>query len=119
MIKKVGCPPPITDVCPEPEEEVVEPGKKADKAQASLKKKPQPKCKNKPEKPKSKAVSVGPADGTYCAGSFRDTFQKYVAGKKAEGLSYKEAAQSWKESDVRAKLLANLSTSELKKRRFV
>ena len=114
VIQKIGCPPPIKDVCPEPEEEEVAPVKmKTEKAPVKKK------AAQNAKKSESNDASPGSAKGTYCAGKFRETYRKYVSGKVAEGLKLREAQRSWKESDVRSQLLSALPQSELKKRKFI
>lgn len=60
-----------------------------------------------------------PADGVDQAGKFNDIRKEYIAGKRKEGMSFKEASDSWMSCSQRSDLLSNMSFAELKKRRFV
>lgn len=56
---------------------------------------------------------------SYQAGTFRALYDSFLKEEKSKGVSHKEAMDLWKKSKVREELLATLSESERKKRRFV
>ena len=54
----------------------------------------------------------------YSAGSFQEEMRNYVKEQVEAGQSHRDAQASWRASSRRAELLAGLSESELKRRRF-
>ncbi|CAK9006842.1 unnamed protein product [Durusdinium trenchii] len=62
-----------------------------------------------PQPKKKKDLTTGP---------LYNAFQTYMAAQKEQGMSHKEALQSWMSSMEREKLLFGMSEAELKRRRF-
>ena len=80
-------------------------------------KKKEKEAKNKMEKePKSKKVS---AVSLYKPGEYKQARLDYMSDLKEQGWSHAEAIAEWNASTERADLLAGLSQSELKRRRFI
>ena len=55
----------------------------------------------------------------YVPGKFGLARKEFIAKEKAAGVNYKDANAKWMLSNERASLLENMSTAELKKRRFI
>ena len=58
-------------------------------------------------------------EATYEAKKFNAARLNFIKDRRAEGCSHKEANELWKGSEVRGSYLANMSFSELKRRRFI
>ena len=56
---------------------------------------------------------------TYEAKKFNAARLKFIKDRRSEGRSFKDANEDWKGSEVRSSYLANMSFSELKRRRFI
>ena len=81
------------------------------------------KTKKRPTKQKQacenqdkKAVDPG---SLYKAGDCKQQRLKYIQRRRDVGWTFKEAADAWNESSRKAMLLAGMSKSELKRRRFI
>ena len=106
-LQQVGCPPPIEDICEEPEECEVE---------------------EKAKQPKQKKIKMSPKKSSsvcaYKAGEFKELFGEFVKGKKQEGFSHRDALLQWGKSDVRGRICLSLkrkrenSSSRVAKARF-
>ena len=97
------------------------PGKKKKKKQNKQQKR---KKKGSPGPKKAKPANVkghGDQDAlAYKAGDYAEIRRKFLNDiRKSEGLSFKEACDRWNLSDKRAGLLAGMSYSEMKRRRFI
>eukprot|EP00439_Symbiodinium_sp_Y106_P031720 s279_g3.t2 len=102
-----------------------EPGEGDAKVKGNSAKSEQKKPKGKKPK-KAKQNKKGPAKGAakqseslYRPGEYKDAWKAFVADLKENGRSHKEAQAEWNNSVERAELLAGLSHSELKRRRFI
>ena len=83
--------------------------------------KAKPKKKGKKKQTETSSVSGDGDQGeqsSYKAGSFQEEYRKFLNERKAAGESHQNAQKSWAASAKRAELLAGLSESELKRRRF-
>ena len=94
----------------------------------NVKKKPQAKKGGKSKakaKPagKKKTVNAEEAENLdeYQPGKYNQLRNKFIADEMAidPGLSYRDASLLWNESEIRQRLLSNMSRSELKRRRFI
>ena len=84
------------------------------KATASAKK--TVKNKNKKDAVDKKAEACG----AYKAGEYSSMRKKFIRKlQESQSVSYGDASKAWNESQERAGLLAGMSRSELKRRRFI
>ena len=82
-------------------------------------KEPKVKKPHKKTKKTAKGKKKTESNSVYKAGEFLETFKAYVKDMKATGMSHAASLKSWKISDVRTRLLADMPLSEKKQRRFV
>lgn len=120
VLQKLHCPPPVKKVADEEEtEKQLDERKKTTRSNKPKKNRKKVSAKKAQSGPSQSAPSQsGGLDVLYKPGSFKCEFEKFVMEKKAEGLTHREAQEAWKNSPLREKLLAGLSESERKKRRF-
>ena len=94
------------------------------------KRKPQKKKKKKNGSAKKKTKATKPSkngakkdaaetSSLYKAGDYQKKRMKFIQRRRAVGWTYREACDDWNASACKAKLLAGLSQSELKRRRFI
>ena len=94
--------------------------KKAKASQKKKKPKPKKKASPKAKNKSAKKVHANPeTEGTaYKAGEYSKLRKAFIAAKKEDGYTYSEANESWKTSGQRAEILAGMTESERKRRRF-
>lgn len=111
VLQQLQCPPPIKNL----EEPVEEDG-----VEGEIEKKSPKKTKKKNAKTVT-AVKSSSTTGVcvYEAGVYKQTYSDYILKAKQDGASHKEALDLWRQSSERQHLLANMSESELKRRKFI
>ena len=102
------------------DEEEAKDQKKGTKKKKASKKQTKKVHVNKKNKGTAKAKAVASsAECTYKARNYASARKAFIAKRRKKGATYKDASAAWNASEARQKLLAGMSESELKRRRFV
>ena len=104
-----------------PDEEDEEEGKQklSGKKHPGKKNKKKTKAKVKNNKSNKKAKVTDEKESLYKAGDYNQQRLDYISKWRSKGYTFQECSEGWKNSTRRKKLLANMSQSELKRRRFI